>query len=156
MPLVIDDLKPENPADVEAFSRLNMEWLEEHFVVEPVDHEVLSHPQAHILAPGGHILTAREEGEVIGVCALLKVEQGVYELTKLAVDDRFRGRGIGKKLMESAIRRARRLSANEVIICTNSVLKPAMTLYDKMGFSRVELPIAAKYQRCDTTFQLRF
>lgn len=34
------------------FARLNIEWLERWFVVEPVDRTVLSDPETHILAGG--------------------------------------------------------------------------------------------------------
>ena len=35
------------------FKRLNVEWLEKYFTVEPIDEKVLSDPEAAILRPGG-------------------------------------------------------------------------------------------------------
>ena len=40
------------------FARLNIEWLERWFVVEPIDREVLSDPETHILVGGGRVLFA--------------------------------------------------------------------------------------------------
>ena len=45
----IVDYDPRWRAD---FARLNIEWLECWFVVEPVDREVLGDPETHILAAG--------------------------------------------------------------------------------------------------------
>ena len=44
------------------FARLNLEWLERWFTVEPGDREVLGDPEAHILAGGGRILFAVDRG----------------------------------------------------------------------------------------------
>ena len=61
------DYQPEHQAD---FARLNVEWLERYFVVEPIDRKVLDDPQTHILDDGGHILMAIDEGQVVGTVAL--------------------------------------------------------------------------------------
>jgi putative acetyltransferase len=45
------------------FARLNIEWLERGFTVEPHDREVLGDPEAHILAPGGRILFAVDQAD---------------------------------------------------------------------------------------------
>jgi len=59
------------------FARLNIEWLERWFTVEPIDREVLGDPETHILAPGGHVLFAIDEHDrVVGTVAL-KCESAV-------------------------------------------------------------------------------
>lgn len=45
----------------EDFARLNLEWLQRWFAVEPIDREVLSDPEHHILAGGGRVLFAVDE-----------------------------------------------------------------------------------------------
>jgi putative acetyltransferase len=78
------------------FARLNIEWLERWFVVEPIDREVLSDPETHILAGGGKVLFAVDgDDRALGTVALLHERGGVYELTKMAVEPAARGRGIG-------------------------------------------------------------
>ena len=37
------------------FKRLNKTWLETYFEVEPIDEEMLSHPQTYYLDKGGYI-----------------------------------------------------------------------------------------------------
>ena len=70
------------------FKRLNVEWLEKYFTVEPIDEKVLSHPEAAILRPGGRIFLARFKREIVGTSALIKAGRGRYELSKMAVTER--------------------------------------------------------------------
>src|SRR5262249_44048970 len=120
--------------DREAFSRLNLAWIEKLFEVEEDDRLVLGDPEKSILADGGHILVARQNGQPVGVCALLHVDDTAYELAKMAVDARLRGHGIGRKLLAATIDHARRLGAEVVLIGTNSKLEDAIHLYRDIGF----------------------
>ncbi|WP_303312670.1 hypothetical protein [Hymenobacter sp. BT730] len=52
------------------FARLNKAWLQEHFVVTPLDEYELAHPQESISQLGGTILVTREGTDIIGVLAL--------------------------------------------------------------------------------------
>ena len=56
------------------FKSLNIEWLEKYFVVEPIDENLISATQKYIIAPGGDNLFAEYEGEIVGTCALKKVD----------------------------------------------------------------------------------
>ena len=40
----------------DAFLRLNCEWLEKYFRVEPIDRVILADPESTIIQPGGVIL----------------------------------------------------------------------------------------------------
>jgi hypothetical protein len=51
---------------------------------------VLEAPQEQILDKGGHILVAVRDGEPIGVCALLRVDDATFELAKMAVAEHAR------------------------------------------------------------------
>ena len=84
------------------FKRLNIEWLQRYFRVEPIDEEVLSRP-ARILRDGGAILLARYRGAIVGTCALLKAGGARFELSKMAVTPGHQGLGIGRKLIEAVI-----------------------------------------------------
>jgi DNA-binding MarR family transcriptional regulator len=80
----------------EHFYRLNEAWLRKYFYVEEIDHRVLSNPETEILEPGGSILFAMLGDDVIGTCALMPEadggeHSGVYELTKMAVDEQRQG-----------------------------------------------------------------
>ena len=49
---------------------------------------------------------------------------------------RQRGGGIGRKLIQATIDHYRRLEGNQLYLETNSVLKPAIRLYEQSGFVR--------------------
>lgn len=147
----IADLEPKWSAD---FARLNIEWLERWFTVEPHDLDVLGDPFAHIIAPGGCVLLAIEQGEagesVLGTVALMRDRPGVYELTKMAVVTEARGRGIGRQLLSAAIARFRSLGGRELFLESNRKLVPAITLYESGGFEHRPAPRpGSPYARAD-------
>jgi|ERR1700754_3611797 len=122
------------PAYAGDFRRLNLAWLERYFVVEAVDDALLSDPEGLVLAKGGAILFARSEGVVIGTCALLHEGEGVYELSKMAVDEAWQGLGAGRKLMDAALETYRRLGGRQLFLESSSLLKKALGMYERAGF----------------------
>lgn len=138
------------------FYRLNEAWLRKYFYVEAIDHRVLSHPETEIIARGGEILFAMLGDEVVGTCALMPDTEaedradGVYELTKMAVDESRQGLGIGRALMEAAIDAFRRRDGRRLFLETNSKLIPAVHLYESMGFERQpSIKPGSHYARAD-------
>ncbi len=117
------------------FKELNYEWLQKYFEVEPMDEEVLRHPDQSILANGGRILFARVEGKIVGTCALLMHSATTFEIAKMAVTEAYQGRQIGKKLTQSAIALARQSGAGKIFLLTNKKLTTAIQLYRQMGFT---------------------
>lgn len=128
------EIVPFAPELRQHFRRLNIDWLQRYFHVEEIDERVLSNPEAEILADGGAIWFARTGDNVVGTCALMQVEPGVFELTKMAVDPAAQGLGIGRKLIERAIAAFRELGARELFLETNTKLAPAIRLYESVGF----------------------
>ncbi len=130
------------------FEKFNRHWIEKYFVMEPVDEYVLTKPEEAIIEPGGAILMAICDGVPAGTVALRKVDDDTYEFTKMAVDEKFQRRGIAEKLSHASFEKARELGAKEVILYTNSGLKPAIKLYEKLGFRHI--PIGqGEYKRSD-------
>jgi ribosomal protein S18 acetylase RimI-like enzyme len=134
------------------FKRLNLAWLKRYFRVEPIDEQVLSHPEREILAGGGEILFARLQEVIVGTVALKAEQDSDFELTKMAVDEAWQGRGFGKRLLEIACERAKVLGAARVILYSQRTLRAAITMYAKYGF--IEVPLAdSRYARCDVKMQ---
>jgi len=108
LPLAIEIRRLHPGEDATAFRTLNEEWITRHFRLEAKDIETLSDPENSIIGKGGHIFLAFAGGKPVGCVALMPMENGVYELSKMAVSPHLRGQGIGRRLLECAIaRRAR-------------------------------------------------
>ena len=148
----IIDYKPEFHND---FKRLNFEWIEKYFKLEESDRQSLNHPNEKILEPGGHIYMARFNGEMVGTCALIKMDDETYELVKMAVTEKVKGRGIGWLLGQAAINKARELGAKTIFLESNTALEPAIRLYQKLGFRKtVRQP--SPYERCNIQMELKY
>lgn len=145
---------PFEPRHAAAFRTLNEAWITRYFALEPKDAEVLNHPQEKIIAAGGRIFMAEDEGEAVGCVALLPMADGGYEVGKMTVAEAARGTGLGRQLMEACIAEARRLGAPRLYLETNAVLGPALGLYRACGF--VDLPAQpTPYARADVFMELK-
>src|SRR5687767_1385250 len=133
------DIIPFDDSLAAAFRDLNLAWVEKYFTVEPMDVQVLSRPKEYIIDRGGQVFFARVNGAIAGTFALIPKGGGIFELGKMAVDERFQGRGVGNRLMEACIREAGKLGAGKLILYSNTILGPALHLYRKYGF--VEVPL---------------
>lgn len=132
----------------EPIKTLNIEWLEKYFKVEPNDLVQLSNPKEEILDKGGFIYYAKYNGEVVGTVSLMKVENRIYELAKMAVTDKIQGLGIGNALMQHCFNEAKRLGIEKLLLYSNRSLRPAIHLYEKYGFCEVEME-AGHYERAN-------
>ncbi|MDO7874453.1 bifunctional helix-turn-helix transcriptional regulator/GNAT family N-acetyltransferase [Hymenobacter sp. ASUV-10] len=136
------------------FKQLNLEWIEQHFRVEVPDLQALDHPEEYILQAGGHILLAEYQGRIVGTCALLRMDDEGYELAKMAVSPTAQGLGIGFRLGEAAIARARTLGARRLYLESNTKLVPALQLYHKLGFRKTVAGQPSPYARCNIQMEL--
>ena len=134
----------------EHFHRINAEWLERYWTIEDIDRRVLTQPEKYILEPGGAILFALIDGEVIGTCALLQEAPGVFELTKMGVETGWRGVGAGRLLIEAVIAEFHKRHGKTLFLESNAKLKAALTLYESAGFVHQPAPRpGSHYQRSD-------
>jgi DNA-binding MarR family transcriptional regulator/GNAT superfamily N-acetyltransferase len=152
------------PAYKAAFKQLNEEWITRYFKMEEADHHSLDHPQEYIIDKGGYIAMALYEGEAVGACALIPMpgvargsgspaEGQVFELAKMAVSPRAQGKGIGLLLGQACIDKARAMGASGVYLESNTLLKPAISLYHKLGFRKTTTH-PSPYERCNIQMEL--
>lgn len=143
-----------DPVYSEEFKNLNIAWLEKFFWVEPHDEEVLGNPQKYILDPGGMIFFVMDNEKIVGTVALMKMEEGVFELTKMAVSPEYQGKKIGQKLMEHTLDFARKQGWNHLIIYSNRKLENAIYIYQKYGFREIPIGENNPYSRGDIKMRL--
>ncbi len=137
-----------HPQYKQAFKDLNEEWITAYFKMEASDYKALDHPDEYILNKGGYILIALKHGEPVGACALIKMENETFELAKMAVSPKVKGKGIGLQLGNAAISKAREAGAKQLYLESNTILQPAINLYYKLGFTKIT-GIPSPYERCD-------
>ena len=152
MKITFDTYKP---AYASAFEQLNLAWLEEFFYVESYDKEVLQNVNRYILDPGGHILVALAEDNVVGVVALMKLKNGDFELTKMAVDSNYRGHKIGQQLMQYCLDFAKERKIDTLILYSNRILENAIYIYRKFGFIEIPLEKDNPYERANIKMKLK-
>jgi GNAT superfamily N-acetyltransferase/predicted transcriptional regulator len=143
----IVDYQPEHAA---AFKSLNEEWISAYFKMEDTDYKALDDPEGYILKKGGHIFVALHEDKPAGVCALIKMKDSEFdfELAKMAVSPLVQGRNIGYLLGQAALDWAAAHGAKKIYLESNTVLKPAINLYHKLGFQKIA-GYATPYERCN-------
>lgn len=137
-----------------AFERLNREWIESYFVLEAADREILGDPQRNIIDPGGQVFFVLDGGEVQGTCAVLRYSADECEIAKMAVAPAARGRGYGDLLMEASLAFAREIDSRRIVVVSNTVLSPAIRLYQKHGFVQVPLASDGRYRRANIRLEL--
>ena len=151
MSIEIIPFQPQYTAD---FRDLNLAWLKKYFWVEPYDEEVLGKPEKYILSTGGNIFFVQDGDKIIGTVALMKIEDGEFELTKMAVTPDYQGKNIGQKLMEHTLDYARIQGWKRLIIYSNRKLENAIYIYKKYGFTEIPIEGNNPYARGDIKMKL--
>ncbi|WP_431609158.1 bifunctional helix-turn-helix transcriptional regulator/GNAT family N-acetyltransferase [Chryseobacterium sp. 'Rf worker isolate 10'] len=144
-----------HPKYQSAFKAFNEEWISTYFEMEDADYKALDNPEEYILKKGGKILVALYNEEPLGVCALIKMDDPDYdfELAKMAVSPKAQGKNIGWLLGRSIISKAKESGASKIYLESNTILKPAISLYYKLGFQKVT-GRSTPYQRCNIQMEL--
>lgn len=137
------------------FYEMNVEWLKTYFYVEPYDEYVLSNPKDVIINNGGFIFFATYNQQIAGVVSLIN-QKKFHELSKMAVKPEFQGLKIGQFLVEYCIDFAKNKKWEKLILYSNTKLKPAISLYYKMGFKEVALEKEANYKRANIKMEIVF
>lgn len=143
------------PKYQQAFKSLNEEWISNYFEMEEADYKALDNPQEYIIDKGGKILVALYDNEPLGVCALIKMDDPDYdfEMSKMAVSPKAQGKNIGWLLGQAIINKSKELGASKLYLESNTILKPAINLYYKMGYEKI-VGRPTPYKRCNIQMEL--
>jgi len=138
-----------------AFYKLNRAWLDEHALYEPADEKQLANPLGAIIGVGGAIFVALRDGDVVGTAAIIPHGDCEVELAKLTVAESERGRGLGRRLVLTAIERARRSGVARVALVSSTRLGNALRLYESMGFVHRPAPEVRPYKTADVFMEMQ-
>ena len=144
------------PGDAAAFRRLNEEWITRYFRIEPKEELVLAEPQKVILDAGGRIFFATAGDRCVGCCGLIRLNEKEFEVAKMAVEPKYQGAGIGRRLLQAVIDDARSAGAQRLYLETNHALTPAIRLYQSLGFKHIDPDriVPSAYARADVYMEL--
>lgn len=116
------------PADIPDVMRIErqsfgMPWQESTF-------------RALMRRPSASLLTAEADGTVVGFSVLwFAADEG--ELGDIAVDPEYRGRGIGRTLLDRSVQEARSRGARSLYLEVRESNDAARALYETAGFDTV-------------------
>ena len=132
--IVIRDAKPSDLPQIAVIERLSFK--------EPYDYDLLSWLYT---APRYHFIVAEVNNRVVGYVIYRIEKVGVLgrslqgHIVSIAVHPNWRRRGIGERLMREAIIRCKLLGCRRVVLEVRVSNKPAIRLYEKLGFRREKI-----------------
>jgi ribosomal protein S18 acetylase RimI-like enzyme len=153
-PLSDIQIRPYEPRDRDGFARLVSDTLAEYgFTVDPVLEADLDDPQARYQA----IWVATQNDQVVGSVAMRVLEDGTTaELKRMYLQSSYRGRGLGRALLDEAITWARQGPCRTIVLDTSQAMITAQRLYESVGFQRTgtRTEQGAQDSRCEVLYAL--
>ena len=149
-------LRTATNADCERIRDLVYAVLEEYGLKpdpESTDADLADIEQAYFARGGAFYVLEGQHGSIIGAYGLYRIDERTCELRKMYLHRDYRGKGLGKRLLEDALNQARQRGFTKVVLETASVLKEAIALYQRYGFTPHEPDHLSA--RCDQAYRLQ-
>lgn len=137
---VIETTRAETPEQIELARQLFREyeaWVEVDLCFQSFEAELAGLPGKYA-EPDGCLLLAYVDGQLAGCIALRKIGDGVCEMKRLFVGEQFRGKGIGRFLVETIIKTAKEIGYERMRLDTlPPKMNDAIKLYRSFGFKEI-------------------
>ncbi len=134
------DIRPcETTEDYDAainVTKAYIQWLEMDLSFQGIDEELVNFETMYG-PPDGLFLLAWCDGELAGGAGLRAFEPGVCEMKRLFVFDRFKGRGVGRRLCATLIDAAKGKGYAQMRLDTLGRMAAANRLYESLGFEEI-------------------
>jgi len=88
--------------------------------------------------PRGRMYLSKVEGEMVGIGCLKQLDNNVGEIKRMFVKSEYRGRGIGKMILDTLLADARSIGYTKVRLDSPKFSIEAHGLYQSMGFRFIE------------------
>jgi carbonic anhydrase len=133
-------IQAETPEQIEEIRRLFREyeaWLGLDLCFQGFEEELANLPGKYA-KPDGRLFLALVDKKSAGCIALRKLEEGVCEMKRLYIRDKFRGLGLGQTLIEKLIEEARLTGYRKMRLDTlPDKMAKAVKLYESYGFREI-------------------
>lgn len=88
--------------------------------------------------PGGALILAYFNKELIGCAGIRKFENSICELKRMYLRQTVRGHGVGKALLQKSITLGRELNYTHMRLDTLPTMTQAIKLYEQVGFYEIQ------------------
>ena len=114
-----------------------IKWLNQDLAFQNIDDELINFPQKY-KEPDGTFIIAKDDENVVGCVGLKKLDENICEMKRLFVNDKYKGNGIGKKLVEIIIEEAKCKKYKKMRLDTFRKMESALKIYYKNNFYEIE------------------
>ena len=122
-----------------------LEWLNERirqdynieFDVMAMVHSDLENPRK-FHPPEGRFYLVQYDGQIAGVGCLKRLDNEVAEIQRMYVHPAYRGKGIGRAIVNRLIEEARSMGYRQLKLESLEFLEAAHTLYRSAGFKEID------------------
>lgn len=148
------DIVSYSAAHRQRFKDITVQWVTRSYKMEEEDWKAANDPEGYILENGGFIFIAMINDYPVGTCAYLNLGNNIFEMIKMAVDEDYRGLGIGKKIGEESVKKMKENGAKKIILFSNRKGSArAIEMYHKLGFHEVPLG-ESEFARADIRMEM--
>jgi GNAT superfamily N-acetyltransferase len=134
--IVYGKLRDGDRAQTLSLIREYIAWLNIDLCFQDIDRELAEFPGKYG-EPGGAFIVARDGEAVIGCVGLRKMDAETCEMKRLFVTGGYKGRGVGKRLVELIIEEAGRMGYARMRLDTLLKMNAAVKLYRNSGFYEI-------------------
>jgi len=120
--------------DIPSMQALVSSEVKEGVILNRSEDEVATNIRSYVLA--------KEDGKLVGYTALHIHSRRLAEIRSLIVDEAYRGRHIGQKMVEFTLREARELGVEEDVL----VLTYLPAFFVKLGFKEIEKEVIPEHK----------
>ena len=114
-----------------------VQWLDQDLCFQDIDDELNNFPKKYN-EPDGAFIIAKDNSNIVGCVGIRKIENKICEMKRLFVNENYKGKGIGKKLVELIIEEAKTKNYEKIRLDTLSTMESALKVYYKNGFNKIE------------------
>jgi GNAT superfamily N-acetyltransferase len=97
--------------------------------------------------PHGRLLLAEYEGQVAGLTCMRRIRESIGEIKRMYVRPEFRGKGIGRALLERLVDEAREIGYPRIRLDSARFMEEAHSLYRSTGFQEIGSAIGTSREK---------